>query len=739
MPEMMPNGMPPMMDIPMQGYGVPEMPMMGQMEEDAPEKKKPKLLKWLDEGNIVSRLEDHKEKTPATIYEDITQSYGDADASMEKWKKKYTAALKLAKMQPTAGGEDIDTKDFPFPGASVAMMPFVMEAMLDFASRAAPDLVWTEQYVSGQVQGMDRDESKLARAIRVESYLNYQLINTIPGWRRGQDKNVFALPCVGTTYKKTYFDYEGKQVCSDFLMADKVVFNQKYSTFEEAPDKFEPITYTRNEVIGFIRGDQQWDIAEDKELEKDKDEFEFVIAHTWIDLDGDGLKEPYCAICFDDVNRIVCLYPDYDEDTVFFNDKDQIIKIKAVESYTQYMFLPDPEGGPMGLGWGIILGPMYTAINTLVRDNLDAGTLSLTAANSGLIAQSIGEGRGNRQLSSRVDVKLGTLTPYPMGALNGSLRDNVVQFPFAGASPVLMQLTEWMTAAAQKMTVAAYNVEANQGEAASLYLARLQQGLKTPNMIVMRVYECAKQEFKKIAALDYKHYDNVAYNQFLDEPQPWDMEADFDPDECQIELVADPSQGSDVERMAKAQAVYNTAKEQLALPMPQTIINFTEATKRLFKAMQVPDDDIEKLVPPPNPEPPLAQKLAIGKQQFEAELLNKEQIRKEKATNADVLHKQMQVQVGQAEVSLKYAQARKYMAESQAALSPTDPRHHEKAMELQAHFDNLINEANESAARVKKIQAEIELINAKTAHEEAKPALAIAAATLKADTGKDPG
>ena len=58
--------------------------------------------------------------------------------------------------------------------------------------------------------------------------------------------------------------------------------------------------------------------------------------------------------------------------------------IQDKEIYTQTIFLPDPEGGPMGLGWGILLGPMFTAINTLLRDNIDAGTLNLTTANSGL-------------------------------------------------------------------------------------------------------------------------------------------------------------------------------------------------------------------------------------------------------------------------------------------------------------------------------------------------------------------
>ena len=48
-------------------------------------------------------------------------------------------------------------------------------------------------------------------------------------------------------------------------------------------------------------------------------------------------------------------------------------------------------------GWGVLLGPMFTAINTNMRQLLDSGTLSITAAKSGLITSGVGTGRGNRQ------------------------------------------------------------------------------------------------------------------------------------------------------------------------------------------------------------------------------------------------------------------------------------------------------------------------------------------------------
>jgi hypothetical protein len=52
----------------------------------------------------------------------------------------------------------------------------------------------------------------------------------------------------------------------------------------------------------------------------------------------------------------------------------KVVKVKPIEYFTQYRFIPDPEGGSMGLGWGILLGPMFDSINTNIRQLIEAGT-----------------------------------------------------------------------------------------------------------------------------------------------------------------------------------------------------------------------------------------------------------------------------------------------------------------------------------------------------------------------------
>jgi len=418
----------PMSDI---GQGMYQPEEMESVTEEVGQESP--LIKYLDEGNIVEELEDNAGTTSK-----ILDLYDEADRSMDKWKIKYEKALSLAKLQPMANGKEIEEKTFPFEGASLAMMPFILEAALDFNSRAAPELAWANEIVHAKVYGKNSKE-KEERAERIADYCNAQLAELIPSWKSDQDKALLILPIVGTFYKHSYFCYESQEVDSELLLADEVIFNHDYSSFDKAPDRFRKATYTRNEVLGFIRGDQGWDINE-SDLEEDKEDFEFIHAETWIDLDGDGLKEPYTATIFKDTEKTVCLYPRYDDDTVKMNDDGEIVKVTPIDSLTQYRFIPDPEGGPMGLGWGILLGPMFESINTNIRQLIDSGTLAITSANSGLISKQLASGRGNAVKSGPIEIVMGQLTPVDTNG--GALRDSIVQFPFAGPNPVLFQLME---------------------------------------------------------------------------------------------------------------------------------------------------------------------------------------------------------------------------------------------------------------------------------------------------------
>jgi hypothetical protein len=178
----------------------------------------------------------------------------------------------------------------------------------------------------------------------------------------------------------------------------------------------------------------------------------------------------------------------------------------------------------------------------------------------------------------------------------------------------------FLVESSKKMTSAAYAVEAHPGEAATLYLARLQQALKTPNTIIMRVYSAQKNEYQKIALLNYEHFSDQKYNQVLDEEEEYSMRDDFNPADCDVDLVADPSQGSEIERVAKAQNSYDSMMSQLAYG--STVFDQILTTRNLLHAMG--ESNVTALVPDPPSEPSDGEKLAMANQQRVAELENRE-------------------------------------------------------------------------------------------------------------------
>jgi hypothetical protein len=131
------------------------------------------------------------------------------------------------------------------------------------------------------------------------------------------------------------------------------------------------------------------------------------------------------------------------------------------------------------------------------------------------------------------------------------------------------------------------------------------------------------------------------------EPEEADMRADFNPDDCDIRLATDPSQGSDIERQQRADLVLQEAKTQ-----PQQILNLREAYMNWLEALNVAD--IEGLAPPPSNEPDPMQKLMMANMQREAELAQKEMDIREARLNLDQQKETLKAMREGAEYGLKF-------------------------------------------------------------------------------------
>lgn len=557
----------------------------------------PELTEILDEDNLVEWL-DETQLTQITsrLLDDIESDRG----TMDDYLRKYNEAIRLAKMEP-----ETEDKTFPFVGASKVMMPYLMEAAVDFNSRVVPELIGNQNPCKIRITGEIRDEvenkSIDRRADRCATAINAILTVKMLNWRDDVDRESLILPIVGTTFKKTWYDQPRKEFRSQLVYADNLIFDHSCDNFSSVPRKTQEYVLTRNEVLTAIRSGEFTNLDEEKfrlEYGEDYDEslYEFMESACDLDLDEDGYGEPYIVNIHVESEAIVSIVPRFDEEDVELNSADEVVRINGEELYSIKTFVRDPFGSCMGLGWGILLGPLYKTINTNTRQMLDAGTLNNTAANSGFMRESVQIGSmqkpGSRVRKGKHEMIMGQFTSVPGGS--GPLKDDFFNLPFNGPSEALYNLMETLKAEMRDITTGASNVEVNQGQAASLYIAQLQQALKTPTAIMIRLYSGYSKEFRRIYDLISMYMEDEDYQEILNQDQA-SVDADFEDESLDVTTTADPTQGSEQERLAKAQALLDEAKEA-----PQ-IANLHAAYKQYFETLGYPDSVTEKVFPTPDP------------------------------------------------------------------------------------------------------------------------------------------
>ena len=74
--------------------------------------------------------------------------------------------------------------------------------------------------------------------------------------------------------------------------------------------------------------------------------------------------------------KILCIIARWNEDGVRFNEEGEVVSIRGVDRFVPYIFIPDPSSATSGLGLGTLLGPTNEAVNTLVNQLIDGGTMS---------------------------------------------------------------------------------------------------------------------------------------------------------------------------------------------------------------------------------------------------------------------------------------------------------------------------------------------------------------------------
>ncbi len=569
-----------------------------------------KLLRYMNAINIA---EDLDAELLSRIGDRVVKEYEIDENSRADWKEKSKEAMDLA-MQVAK------EKQYPWPKAANVIWPLMTTASIQFAARAYPAIVQNRSVVKGVVVGNDDGQpaigpdgqpimqagpngqpmpvfavppgAKQTRADNIGEHMSWQLLDEMPEWEPETDTMLHILPIVGCDFRKSYFDPSKGRNCSLRVSAMNLVVNYHAKSIETAPRlteelKFYPLEMEENFRSGlWIEPVTPFGIAKDAQDGDEDAPHDFLEQHRYLDLDEDGYREPYIVTVHKESRQVVRIVARYDADGIHFSQRThKIVKIDPVHYYTKYDFLPNPDGGIYGVGFGQLLRPLNEATNTTLNQLLDAGTLQNTGGGF------IGKGLSMNAGSIRFQMGEYKVVNVP----GGTLRENIVPMQFPGPSAVLFNLLGMLIEAGKEVASikdVLTGEQASPNTPATTTLAIIEQGLKVFTAIYKRIHRSLKHELNKLYRLNRVYGDEKSEYKVGD---TW--KAITKQDYVQgsgVEPVSDPTMVSDMQRLGRAQFLMQFANDPLCNPI--------EIRHRIFSAASI--DGIDKVLlsqAPPNP------------------------------------------------------------------------------------------------------------------------------------------
>lgn len=524
------------------------------------------------------------------IGEECHGGYERDKQSRTTWMKRNEAGMDLA-LQISKD------KSFPWPGCSNVAFPLVTIAAMQFHARAYPAIINGTDVVKCTVFGDDPDGQQSAHASRVSTHMSWQLLYQDKPWEEQEDKAILNLSIVGTNFKKSYYSSALRHNVSELVLAKDLVLDYWSKSVEDSPRKTHQLPTHRNEIYEkVLRGifvdclDEAWyqgpPVARTDEAKIHQDNRQGLQApqpddttslllleqHVNLDLDDDGYAEPYIITFESTSKRVLRIVTRFDQESAIERvvagpRRGQIIRITALEYFTKKTFIPSPDGGIYDIGFGVFLGPLNEAVNSLVNMLLDSGTMQTTGG--GFL------GRG-----AKIRGGVYTMAPFEWKRVDSTgddLRKSIFPLPVNAPSDVLFQLLSLLinyTSRVSGTTDISVGENPGQNTPASSMQTMVEMGQKIYTAIFKRIWRSSKEEFQKLYKL------NGIYLP-LDKPQPGGAtRADYQGGEDQISPVADPNVTSETMRLQQAGAL-----KQAAMTTPG--YNKDAVERRYLKALRI--------------------------------------------------------------------------------------------------------------------------------------------------------
>ena len=545
-----------------------------------------KLLDIVQDDNVAESLSPEDRKA---IAQQVYAAWELDQQSRSEWEQSMSDALKLATQVAEA-------KTFPWPNCSNVKFPLITIAALQFHARAYSSLLPGPDVVKCRIYGSDPEGIEAARAQRVSEHMSYQVMEEDEAWEEVHDRILITVPIVGCAFKKIFFDPRLGYNVSSFVPARNLYIPYFASSLESATRITEYVEVAPNDMVSLVRmglflketlentptfsGDvstlsQVKDTVQGvREVADDHDRpYETLEQHSWLDLDGDGYKEPYIITIRKDTKCLCRIVARFTRTAIQKNSKGAVVHIDPTHYYEKYSFIPAPDGGIYDLGWGRLLGPLNESINTAINQLIDAGTLATTGG--GFL------GRGARLRSGNIALK-----PFEwirVDATGDDLRKSIVPATFRDPSAVLYNLLQLLINYGERVagvTDAQVGITPGQNTPAETTRTVVAEGQKVFLGILKRLYRSMKREFRKRYLLNRYFLDaEVHYNSAISGEARKVLALDYAPSEKLICPAADPNMLTDAQRLQQVQLLKQSAASTQGYDLGAVERRFLEAIR----------------------------------------------------------------------------------------------------------------------------------------------------------------
>lgn len=526
-----------------------------------------------------------------SIASDLQTSIDEDLRAREEWERMYAEGINLL-------GLKYEKRSDPWAGACGVFHPVITEAVIRFQSDTIMETFPASGPVKVNIVGKVTDEKEKA-AKRVEADLNWQVLDNMPEFRPEHERMLWNLPGAGCAFKKVYdCPILGRQT-SVFVPAEDVIIPYATADIQTCErvthrmrktllevDKIQVSGFWRNIDLpeGNVEAVSQIQERKDKETGStaiNDNRPTFYEASVELNLDEllgkerdvpAGLKEgtkPYIITFMHQTKKVVAFRRNW---------KKEDAKFLKRQHFVQYNYIPGY--GAYGFGLFHLLGGFATSATSIMRQLVDAGTLSNLPG--GL------KSKGLRIKGDDQPVAPGEFRDVDVGS--GTIRDNIMPLPYKEPSATLYNLLLNIVEEARRFAstndikIGDMSAQAPVGTT----LAVLERQLRTMTAIQARVHFSFKQELRLLSDIIRDSKDAVEYDYDVDAPDGSKAKlADYSM--VSIIPVSDPNAATMSQRVVQYQAAIQLAQ------MSPAIYDQPELHRQMLTVLGI--KNVGKLVP----------------------------------------------------------------------------------------------------------------------------------------------